>query len=118
MDRTKGARHQAHGAIFLTLARPYKALQVSTVGKILNGMIHTVGLDGYGYSAKCFRPTRATRALGYDPDKVRHLDCWKTSSVFLEHYVHDKIGGDYAMDLNCLVIVLLHSGNFARAYHQ
>ena len=78
--------------VFIALHKPYGALSSVSIANILNQVIQNAGLDRSVYSAKSFRPTGATRAIeaGCDPDKVRRLGRWKTSSVFFEHYVHDK----------------------------
>lgn len=97
MDRTRTMRATANGAVFLTLTKPYLGVSARVVSQILSSMIVLVGLAGRGFTAKSFRPTGASVAVahGFDPDKVRRLGRWKTPSVFLEHYVHNKIDNSY-----------------------
>ena len=92
INRTESIRPPEHRPVFLTCKKPYTAIVASTVSKILEDAIYLAGLETSQYSAKCFRPTGATRAIeaGCDPDKARRIGRWKTPSVFFEHYVYDK----------------------------
>ena len=67
------------------------------MGSVLSEAISLAGLSSSMYTPKCFRPSGATKAVngGMDPDKVRRLGRWKTSSVFYEHYVYDKTSDKY-----------------------
>ena len=46
-------------------------------------------------------PSTATKAVdgGMDPDKVRRIGRWKTTSVFYEHYVFDRTPDEYIDNL-------------------
>ena len=57
--------------VFISLKKPYHALTAATIANILEEAIVLSGLSLQSYSAKCFRPTGATRAIeaGEDPDK-------------------------------------------------
>ena len=90
--RTNHLRPQDTKPVFLTSVKPYRAITASTVAKVLEDAIYLAGLDLNLYSAKCFRPSAATRAIesGFDPDKARRIGRWKTPSVFFEHYVYDN----------------------------
>ena len=92
MKRTEKVAPHENSPVFVSLKKPYKGVNAQTVAKVLEKSIELAGLDKQLYSAKCFRPTGATRAVesGLDPDKVRRIGRWKTSSVFFEHYVHDR----------------------------
>lgn len=88
----KTAEHRAgQGPVFLTLARPFKALSSSSISKVLQSAISLAGLPA-SYTAKCFRPSGATYAIesGLNPDSVRKIGRWKSQPVFEEHYVHAK----------------------------
>lgn len=87
--------------VFLTLRKPYKALDSKGVAEILNNAINLAGLGGKGYSAKDFRPTGATVAVqcGVDNEVARKLGRWKTSEVFFSRYVHQKPPESYTTDL-------------------
>ena len=89
------------GPVFIALRKPYLAVSASTIACILDEAIQLAGLDSSKYTAKCFRPTRATRAVsaGIDPDKARRLGRWKTTSVFFEHYVFDRTLDNYVDDM-------------------
>ena len=92
IDRTRTIRPVNNHAVFLTLIRPYRAIDSSTVSKILQEAIALAGLDTSVYSAKCFRPTGATVSIEQqcNPDVVRQVGRWKNREVFEEHYVHSK----------------------------
>ena len=83
--------------MFLTLTKPYRALDASTVASSMNEVIQLAGLHKHGYSAKCFRPTGATVAIQKekDPAGVMPTGRWKTQSVFSNHYVHAKTSASY-----------------------
>ncbi|XP_066963207.1 integrase/recombinase xerD homolog [Macrobrachium rosenbergii] len=85
------------GPVFLTLNKPYRALSSAAVRTILNEAIGLVGLDTKKFTAKCFRPTGATRAVekGFDPNVVQKIGRWKTTSVFFEHYVHSRVPNNF-----------------------
>ena len=89
--RTESYR-PADGPVFLTLRSPYKALEASSVAKVLEESISLAGLSGQGFSAKSFRPTGATSAIeqGISPEVVRKVGRWKNAEVFFEHYVHAR----------------------------
>ena len=92
---TKPMRCTTTKPVFLSLVRPYSAISASTVAQVLGKAIGAAEAFGLapGHRPKDFRPTSATRAvqLGFDTDDVQRLGRWKTRSVFLEHYVHNKI---------------------------
>ena len=101
MDRTDKFR-SINGPVFLTLYKPYRGIDASTVAKILNDAIVLAGLSKDQFSAKSFRPTGATRAVeqNFDPDLVMQTGRWKTRSVFFEHYVHAKPPTSYT---DCII---------------
>ena len=76
--------------MFLSLVRPFGAVQADAIAKILRSVIFDAGLDVTEFSAKYFRPTGATVLIesGIDPEMVRKIGRWKCSSVFYAHYVH------------------------------
>ena len=85
--------------LFLTLRRPYKHLDASSVRRVLNEAISCAGLSGF--SAKCFRPTGATNAikLGLNPDTARHVGRWKSADTFEKHYVHRVLPDSYTTSM-------------------
>ena len=89
------------GPVFISLRKPYGALSSSAIRTILNESINQVGLDAEKFTAKCFRPTGATRAVekGFDPNTVQKIGRWKTTSVFFEHYVHSRTPSDFSNKL-------------------
>lgn len=91
IDRTDSCR-PPDKALFLTLRPPFKALEASSVAKILDESISLAGLGGQGFSAKSFRPTGATSAIekGINPEIVRKVGRWKDAEVFFAHYVHAR----------------------------
>ena len=93
--RTDSVRCLVTKPAFLTLVRPFNAITASTVSDILQQAITAAEKFGLasGHRPKDFRPTGATRAvqLGFDTDDVQRLGRWKTRSVFLEHYEHNRI---------------------------
>lgn len=102
MESTKHQRQMIpNRPVFLTLTNPIRPLSSKGVSSVLNDSINLAGLGGMGYSAKCFRPTGATRAieLGIDPDIVRHIGRWRSAEVFEKHYVHNKVPGAYCSDM-------------------
>ena len=82
----------AKSAVFIGLQKPYRAICAATVAGILSKAIELAGLAGQGYSAKCFRPTGATKAVeaGLEADKIRAVGRWKCAETFERHYVHAK----------------------------
>ena len=96
LEKTRKFRIRG-GPIFISLKFPYGALSSQAITNILNESIEMVGLPRNIFSAKCFRPTGATKAVsaGYDPNIVQKVGRWKTTSVFLEHYVHSKVPKDF-----------------------
>jgi hypothetical protein len=98
ISRTDSVRPKPSNPVFLTLRKPFKALDASTISDIMNESIKLAGLDGQGFSAKSFRPTGATIAIErhQDPARVMRTGRWKTESVFFDHYVHAKNQDDYS----------------------
>lgn len=92
IDRTKMMRPPDTRPVFLTLNRPYHAINSGTVANILNDAILLAGLDRDKYSAKCFRPSGATEGIRADcnPDVLRQLGRWRNREVFEAHYVHSE----------------------------
>ena len=82
---------------FISLKYPYGALSSQAITNILNEAIELVGLPRDTFSAKCFRPSGATKAVseGFDPNIVQKVGRWKTQSVFFGHYVHSKVPSDF-----------------------
>lgn len=91
ISRTMCNRSSQSDPVFLTLHRPYRAISASTVSNILLKSLQLAGL--HGYAAKDFRPTGATAAVeaGFDEHSIMKVGRWKSSEVFREHYVHNKI---------------------------
>ena len=101
MDRTADARRVAAGSpVLLSLNRPFRAICAKTISAILNEAINQAGLGDRGYTAKCFRPTSATRAIdsGIKPDIARHIGRWKNIEVFKKHYVNSTVPSGYTDD--------------------
>ena len=101
MERTKSPNSTPSDPVFVSLNRPFGPISAKTVASILNEAIKLAGLDCTMYSAKSFRPSGATRSVesGLDPDKARRIGRWKTSTVFFEHYVHDKTPSNYTNNM-------------------
>jgi integrase len=91
--RTECFRPQTTKPVFLSLFKPWKAIEACTIGRVLEQAIKLAGLDGRSFTAKSFRPTGATIAVenGVDPEKVMRIGRWKTRSVFFDHYVHSRV---------------------------
>ena len=96
LDRTNNFR-KPNGPVFISLKHPYGALSSQAITSILNEAINVVGLPRDTFSAKCFRPSGATKAVkeGFDPNVVQKVGRWKTTSVFFEHYVHSRVPTDF-----------------------
>ena len=96
LNRTRQFR-KSNGPVFISLKSPYGALSSQAITNILNDSIEIVGLPRHVFSAKCFRPTGATKAVseGFDPNIVLKVGRWKTPSVFFEHYVHSRVPSDF-----------------------
>lgn len=79
-------------AVFLSLNKPYKAIDASTVSDIMSEAIYLAGLEGQGYTAKSFRPTGATVGvqMKHEPAVLMKTGRWKSETVFFDHYVHAK----------------------------
>ena len=93
VERTAAIRSQSSdNAVFLPLQAPFHAIKASTISTILVDAIKEAGLEGQGYSAKSYRPTGATLAIGsgQSPEIVMKVGRWKTASVFYGHYVHTQ----------------------------
>jgi hypothetical protein len=90
ISRTQSFRDKRLKPVFLSLVRPYAAIQADAIAKVLRSVIFDAGLDVNEFSAKYFRPTGATVLIeaGHDPELVRKLGRWKCSTVFYDHYVH------------------------------
>ena len=102
MCHTKLIRNALPGRpVFITLRKPYHALGAKSISGILQDSIHTAGLSGQGYTAKCFRPTGATRAIDINvhPDKARHIGRWASQEVFEKHYVNTRVPDHYVDNL-------------------
>ena len=98
IKRTEGFRASvAKSPLFLTLVKPYRELEASSISRILNEAIDKAGLSSKGFSAKCFRPTGATEAVrfGLSPDMARYVGRWRCASTFEKHYVHAQLPNDY-----------------------
>lgn len=98
MARTQDIRDKILGQpVFVTLYKPYHALGASSISRVLQDAIEAAGLGGLGFSAKCFRPTGATKAIasGLKPDTARHIGRWASPEVFEKHYVHTKVPATY-----------------------
>lgn len=79
-------------SVFLSLKHPFSAISAASVAKVLEESIGFAGLSGQGFTAKSFRPTWATVAIGngFDPHVVQKLGRWKSADVFYQHYVHSQ----------------------------
>jgi integrase len=88
-------------AVFLSLRHPHKAICASSVAKVLEQSIALAGLADQGFSAKSFRPTGATVAIGsgVDPHIVQTVGRWKSTDVFYEHYVHTQTPKEFATQI-------------------
>ena len=97
LQKTQHLVTDVHAPAFISLKKPHQGISASAVGSVLSEAISLAGLSSSMYTPKCFRPSGATKAVnsGMDPDKVRRLGRWKTSSVFYEHYVYDKTSDKY-----------------------
>ena len=98
MQRTRVIRESIPGKpVFLSLRKPFHGLSAKAISSILQDAIHAAGLANQGYSAKCFRPTGATRAIdeGIHPDKARYVGRWASQEVFEKHYVHTRLPANY-----------------------
>ena len=100
LNRTKIYRKD-NGPVFIALKSPYGALSSQAITNILNESIALVGLPRNIYSAKCFRPSGATKAIseGFDPNMVQKVGRWKTPTVFFEHYVHSQVPKNFTDSL-------------------
>ena len=87
--------------LFVSLKKPYKAIQAGTISNILEESILLAGLAGQGFSAKSFRPTGATAAvnMGVDPRTAMQIGRWKTQEVFFEHYVFPRAPVSYTTNI-------------------
>ena len=92
INRTSPQRSSDEDAVFLSLNAPYKPVSSTTVAKILNEVIDMAGLDSSLYTAKCFRPSGATKGIesNCNPDALRQVGRWRNREVFEAHYVHSK----------------------------
>lgn len=95
IDRTASMRCSQSRPLFLSLVRPYGAISASAVAGVLQDAISAAEEFGLppGHKPKDFRPTGATEAVirGFSADDVQRLGRWKTRSVFMDHYVHNKV---------------------------
>jgi hypothetical protein len=71
------------------------------VAQLLNTAIKRAGLQGQGFSAKCFRPTGATVAIDckHDADMVMKVGKWRSREIFMEHYVHSQTPVSLSSDI-------------------
>ena len=103
LDRTESIRCPVSKPVFLSLVRPFTAVSAGSVAAILQEAIYFAEKHGLskGHTPKDFRPTGATRAvqLGFDTDDVQRLGRWKTRSVFLDHYVHNRVDPSYTQKM-------------------
>ena len=83
--------------VFISLRRPFKELSAQAVASVLNDTLRLAGLYP-SYTAKDFRPTGATIQVkeGVNPKTVMKVGCWKTDTVFFDHYVHDETPTDFS----------------------
>ena len=97
--RTADVRPVDTKPVFITLTRKCHAIQAS----ILQEAIVLAGLEGQGFTAKCFRPTGATTGVkaGCDSNIVRTVGRWKSQEVFEEHYVHTVAPSNFTDKLLC-----------------
>lgn len=104
ISRTEQFRSKQLQAVFLTLQTPYKHLEADAIARDLDkaiNMIKLAGLADQGYTAKCFRPTGATKAIeaNHNPEVVRKTGRWKSSEVFFQHYVHANPPKSFSPDI-------------------
>ncbi len=93
IERTASHRPVGRKPLFRSLRKQkshYVALTSSGIRSVLQEAIVLAGLQDCGYSLKSFRVTGATTGVlaGQDPNILRNMGCWKSCSVFEEHYVH------------------------------
>jgi len=101
IDRTCRVRPIDDAPLFIALKSPYKAINSSSIARILGNAIQLAGLDNHIFSAKNFRPSAATAAVNSDvsADTAMQLGRWKTKEVFLNHYVYPRAPDDYTQNL-------------------
>lgn len=101
IDRTCSVRPTEDSPLFIALKSPFKAINSSTIGRILGNAINLAGLDTSSFSAKNFRPSAATAAINskVSADTAMQLGRWKTKEVFLNHYVYPKAPEDYTQNV-------------------
>ena len=87
--------------VFITLTKPYRPIDSSTVSSVLCEAIRLAGLSDRQYTARSFRPTGATQAIscGIHPDVARHVGRWRSEETFDKHYVHTKVPTSYVQNI-------------------
>lgn len=100
IDRTCHVR-PIGGPLFIALKSPYKAINSSSIARILGNAIQLAGLDTSQFSAKNFRPSAATAAmnLNVSAETAMQIGRWKTKEVFFNHYVYPKAPADYTENI-------------------
>ncbi|XP_043244702.1 uncharacterized protein LOC122393113 [Amphibalanus amphitrite] len=95
ISRTESIRCPRTRPLFVSLVRPHGAISASAVAGVLQDAIQAAEEYGLppGHTPKDFRPTGATAAVGhgFNADDVQRLGRWKTRSVFMDRYVHNKV---------------------------
>lgn len=87
--------------VFVTLRKPYRAVQSGSIANILQEAITLAGLGGKGFTPRCFRPTGATAAVKNNtkPETAMMVGRWKTDKVFRERYVYPLVQESYTSDV-------------------
>ena len=100
ISRTVTQRPNPVASFFITLQPPFRALRISTMAKVMEEAIRSVGLGNQGLSVKDFRHTGATAAIdsGLHPDIVMKTGRLKKARHFCYHYVHSKPLEEYTHD--------------------
>lgn len=101
IERTCSFRPVKESPLFISLRPPYKAINSSTISRILNNAINLAGLDSSVFTAKNFRPSAATAAMNSNvsAETAMQVGRWKTKEVFMNHYVYPKAPEDYTQNV-------------------
>ena len=100
ISRTVTQHPNPVASFFRTLKPPFRAFRTSTMAKVIEEAIRSVGLGNQGLSAKDFRRTGATAAIdsGLHPDIAMKTGQLKKARHFCYHYVHSKPPEEYTHD--------------------
>lgn len=89
-------------AVFISLKGPYAGIKADTIANVLKKAINLAGLDGQGFTPRCFRATGATVAVqsGIKPESAMQIGRWKSSEVFYNRYVYPMAPKGYTEDIS------------------